>query len=171
MQKIFFILFFYSLNSLAGVHALKSHEHGAVVLGIAVENNTVDLSLTGPAESFLPFEYIPKTPKDIANFKKVQDLWEKNIFKLITFDKKLNCKIIHASLKQVVDEKETKESNSVHSDIEADAQISCNLPVSGSKAIVSIKKNFKSIKNLKAEIIGLKTLSLDIVKENQEINL
>jgi hypothetical protein len=153
--------------SLAGEHALGAHEHGSIKLGFAVEKNTVEISLDGPAESFIGFEYIPHTDKEKTVFNNAKNLWEKNILELITFDKKLNCKITDSNFKQVIDQKET----SVHSDIEAQAKITCTGSLSGSEVHVSLKKHFKNIKKITAEILSTETKSVEITKQVQAFKI
>jgi hypothetical protein len=161
------IVFIFSLlasaSSFSGEHALGAHEHGSIKLEMAIEKNVVDLSIDGPAESFMGFEYIPKTKKDLATFKKAHGLWTKNLLTLISFDEKLKCKVTEVSFKQVVEE--------AHSDIEANAKVTCAQPVSGTKVRIALREFYTDIKKLKVEIIGTTTTSFDITKDVQEITL
>jgi hypothetical protein len=168
--------------SIAGEHALGAHEHGSIKLGFAVEKNTVEISLDGPTESFIGFEYIPHTDKEKTMFNNAKNLWEKNILDLITFDKKLNCKMTGSSFKQVIDQKETaeaqaqvkdqkKKEGSVHSDIEAQAKITCIGSIAGSEVQVSLKKHFKNIKKITAEILSTETKSVEITKQVQAFKI
>ncbi|MGZ3806476.1 MAG: ZrgA family zinc uptake protein, partial [Bacteriovorax sp.] len=149
--------FAFFVNAMAGEHSLGAHEHGAIKLGMAIEKNAVDIDLDGPSESFIGFEYLPKTAKDKKTFNDAKDLWEKKLLTLITLDKKLECKITEASFKQVIDEKESaeeqakikdpkKKEQGVHSDIEAKAKITCAKDVAGSEVQISLRKQFKNIK-------------------------
>jgi hypothetical protein len=162
--------------------SLGAHEHGAIKLGIAVDQNKVEIDLDGPTEAFINFEYLPKTDKEKKIFKDVKDLWEKNLFTLITFENKFGCKITEASFKQVIDEKETAEEQAkikdpkkkeagVHSDVEAKAKIVCNGAIAGSNVQVSLRKNFKNIKKLVAEIVSAEIRSVEISKDVQSIKL
>jgi hypothetical protein len=162
--------------------ALGAHEHGSIKLEMAVEKNIIELNIDGPTESFMSFEYLPKSAKEKKIFEELKTLWEKKLFTLITFDSKLNCKIAEATLKQVIDEKETKEEQAkikdpkkkeqgVHSDIEAKAKISCKNNLAGSNVEVSLKKYFKNIKKLTAEIVSTETKSVEITKDSQMIKL
>ena len=84
----------FSTHSFASEKSLGAHEHGTIRLGMAVEKNVVDIDLDGPTESFISFEYLPKTEKEKKIFSDVKNLWEKQFLTLVTFDKKLNCKNI-----------------------------------------------------------------------------
>ncbi|MBC7538151.1 MAG: DUF2796 domain-containing protein [Bacteriovorax sp.] len=163
-------------------HALGAHEHGSIKLGMAVEKNIVDIDLDGPTESFISFEYLPKTDKEKKVFANVQDQWNKNLFELISFDKKLNCKITEASFKQIIDEKETAEAQAkiknaakkeagVHSDIEAKAKVTCSADLAGSSVEISLKKHFKNIKKLTVEVISGETKSVEITKAIQSFKI
>ena len=156
-----------SLPTFSGEHALGAHEHGSIKLGLAVEKNIVELDIDGPAESFIGFEYLPRTEKEKKVFNNAKNLWEKNFFQLVSFDKKLNCKVAEASFTQVLEGTES----SGHSDIEAKAKISCMAPVAGTEVQVSLKKYFKNIKKLSAEILSTNTKSVEITKLVQVLKL
>jgi hypothetical protein len=168
----------FSVQTMAGEHSLGAHEHGAIKLGMGVEKNIVDIDLDGPTESFISFEYLPKTEKEKKMFAAVENQWNKKLFELITFDKKLNCKITQTSFKQVIDQKETAEAQSkikdaskkesgVHSDIEAKAKVTCAADLVGSNVEIALKKYFKNIKKLNVEVISNETKSVEITKAVQ----
>jgi hypothetical protein len=163
-------------------HALGAHEHGTIKLGMAVEKNIVDIDLDGPTESFISFEYLPKTEKEKKIFAAVENQWKNKLFELVSFDKKLNCKITEASFKQIIDEKETAEAQAklkagakkeegVHSDIEAKAKITCGSDLAGSDVTVALKKHFKNIKKLTVEVISSETKSVEITKPVQSFKI
>lgn len=171
-----------STQLIATEHSLGAHEHGSIKLGMAVEKNIADIALDGPTESFISFEYLPKTDKEKKIFNDVKNLWEKNFLSLLSFDKKLNCKITEASFKQVIDEKETaeeqakikdpkKKEQGVHSDIEAKAKITCTGDLAGSNVQVSLKKQFKNIKKLTVDVISTETKSIEITKAVQSFKI
>ena len=172
----------FSTHSFASEKSLGAHEHGTIRLGMAVEKNVVDIDLDGPTESFISFEYLPKTEKEKKIFSDVKNLWEKQFLTLVTFDKKLNCKISESSFKQVIDEKETKEEQAkikdpkkkeagVHSDVEAKAKITCASDIAGTNVQISLRRQFKNIKKLTAEIISTETKSIEITQALQTIKL
>lgn len=175
-----FIIF--STASFAGEHALGAHVHGAIKLAMAVEKNVADIDLDGPTESFISFEYLPKTVKEKKIFNDVKNLWEKNLLTLITFDKELGCKVSESSFSQVVDEKETAQAQAeiknmkrkeegVHSDIEAKAKITCAQNLAGSEVQISLKKQFKNIKKFSIDLLSTETKSIEITKAVQIIKL
>jgi hypothetical protein len=166
----------------ANEHSLGSHEHGAIKLGMAIEKNHVEIDLDGPTESFISFEYLPKSEKEKKVFNDLKNIWEKELFKLIAFDKKLNCVILESHLNQIIDQKETvefqkniknqkKKEAGVHSDIEAKAKIKCNANLSETIAIITLKKQFRKIKKLAIDLISNETKTIEINQEIQSITL
>lgn len=148
-------------------HSLAAHEHGRVKLAIVVEKNLVDIDLDGPSESFIGFEYLPKTLKEKEIFNETKDLWEKNLFNILTFDKKLGCKIREADFKQIIGKKDKND----HSEVEAKASVLCSENPSGSNLIISLKKVFKNIKKLTVEFIGVETKSLEITRAIDSVKI
>lgn len=167
---------FFSLNSMA-TESLHSHEHGSIKLGMAVEKNTVDIDMDGPAESFLGFEYAPKSKKEKKIFADAEAKWTKQLDSLITFDKKLNCKVLETGFKQITEEKEAEHSkkdskeSGVHSEIEATAKFQCAANLSGSDVTISLRKAFGHIKKLSVEVISGATKSVEITKPVQTFKI
>jgi hypothetical protein len=134
-----------------GEKALHAHEHGSLKIQMAVEKNAIEISIDGPSEAFIGFEYAPKTPKEKKIFDDAKNLWEKSFFNLVSMDQSLNCQVTEAEFKQVLEEKST------HSDIEAKVKINCAKDPVGSTVTVSFKKYFKNIKKLSVELLSNET--------------
>jgi hypothetical protein len=143
----------------AGEHALGAHEHGSIKVGMAVDKNVVEIDIDAPSESFLGFEYKPKTAKEKKIFSDFENKWNKSFDSLISFDKKLNCKVVDINL--------THEIEGAHSDIEIKAKLQCAANISGSEVQISLKKVFKNIKKLSVEVISGETKSIEITKPVQ----
>ena len=178
---ILFVIIFCSVVY-SGEKSLGAHEHGAVKLGIGIENNSAEVDLDGPTESFIDFEYLPKTEKEKKIFSDVKNLWEREFLSLIHFDNQLKCKMLEAKFTQVIDQKETAEAQKkikdpkkkeagVHSDIEAHAKIQCAQSLSGTKVQISLKKQFKNIKKLNVDIVGTETKSIQVQSLIETIQL
>lgn len=144
-------------------HSLGSHEHGAVTLGIAIDGQTIELELEGPAESFLGFEHAPVNQKDKNIFTQTKSLWESKKSELIKFDSKLGCVQEKAKFEQII------EGN--HSEIEASATFLCKMKPDGSVAVVNFKNHFSGIKKLKVEVVGKQSKEFNIKEKSQKINL
>ena len=154
--------------------SLGAHEHGAVKLELAVVGKTIDIDIDGPAESFLGFEYIPKTTKEIKTFQKAESLWTKDLLtKLFVLDKKLGCLSSDVSFKQSIEEtvsKSTKKESGVHSEIEAKAIITCIQDLTGQNVLVSVKKYYPHVKKLSIDVMGSETKSYK-ARTTEEIKL
>ena len=165
------------LSNIAFAHdhgPLGAHEHGHVKLGIAVEGKSIDIDVDGPAESFLGFEYVPKTATEIKTLTQMQTLWNTNLLSVFTFPASLGCKVSNPSFKQVVDKPEEKDAHKeagVHSDIEATAKITCNADLKDKTLTVSMKKFFPKIKKLKLDLVGTETKTIDITKPVETVTL
>jgi len=154
------------IHANAGEHALHAHEHGAIKVGMAIENSTIEIDMDGPAESFLGFEYAPKTDKEKKLLSELKLQWTKNLDSFIGFDKKLGCKVTEANFEQIIE----KVGDS-HSGIEATAKLSCAQKPNGSTVTVSLKKMFKNIKKLSVEVLGTETKSVEITKPVQTLKI
>lgn len=160
-------------SGVAGEKSLHAHEHGAIKVGMAVEKNTVEIDIDGPAESFLGFEYAPKTAKEKKVFSDLETKWTKNLDSLISFDKKLNCQVTEANFTQVIEAKkaDAKKETGVHSEIEATAKLVCAHDLNGSEVSVALRKSFKHIKKLSVEIIGNESKTIEITKAVQTFKI
>jgi hypothetical protein len=170
------------LITFSGIHAaeqsLHAHEHGAIKLEMVVDKNNIEIDLDGPAESFLGYEYLPKSDKEKEIFNRHQLTWNNKLFSLITFDQKVKCVVKDARFKQVIDKEESpvakmvnKKEQGVHSDIEASAKLKCALNLSGVEVTISLRKVFPKIKKLLVEIIGNEALSVEIIKDIQTFKI
>lgn len=158
-------------NHHAHAKSLGAHEHGMVKLEVAVEGKIIELDLDGPAESFIGFEYTPKTKKEKKLFSDAHSLWTKGLLtKLFIIDKKLECSVSDASFKQVIDGDDAKKESGIHSEIEAKAKITCAQNVEGKSILVNVKKDFPHIKKLSIDLIGSETKSVE-AKTTEEIKL
>jgi hypothetical protein len=143
---------------------MSAHEHGTLTLEVAVEGKKIDIEIEAPAENFLGFEYAPKTEKDKKIFSSAETLWNKDLItKLFDLDKYLGCKLISSSFNQVMD--------GSHSEIQAKAEILCNVELKGKSAIINFKKYFSHIKNLSVALVSSETKTIKITKSSEVIKL
>ncbi|AUN98698.1 DUF2796 domain-containing protein [Bacteriovorax stolpii] len=168
-----------SSQAFAGEHqhgkSLGAHEHGSIKLEMAVEGKQIEIDIDGPAESFIGFEYAPKTAKEKKAFKDAQDLWKKDLLtKIIMLDAKLGCSLGEVKFEQEMDddhhEKGKKESGT-HSDIEAEAKINCAQDPKGSMVSVALKKHFPHIKKLQIDLVGSETKTINVTKDVEQFKL
>lgn len=166
---LFSLLMLFSSNVFAG-KSLHAHEHGSISLEATVEGKEATFSIDGPAEAFIGFEYLPKSAKEKKVFEDAKNLWTKNFFELVSFEKAAECKIAESTFEQILEEKEAK-GKAVHSEIEASAKVTCVQDLKGEKVTINLKKHFKNIKKLKLELIGNETKSIAIKTESFQTTL
>jgi hypothetical protein len=180
MTKLLTFLSLITLNiALADNHkghhhatSLGAHEHGSIKLDLAVEGPALEIELEGPAESFIGFEYAPKTDKEKKVLFDAEALWTKNLLSLFTFDKTLACSTSETSFKQEIeDHKGHKKASGIHSEIRAKAKITCNADLKGKSVEISLKRAFPKIKNLKADLVGSETKTIQLKKASESIKL
>lgn len=155
---------------------MGAHEHGSLTLEVAVEGKQINIEIEAPAESFLGFEYIPKTAKEKAAYTKAETLWNKELLtKLFITDISLGCSIGESSFKQVLEEQtETKEKakkSGQHSEIQASAIINCQKELKGQSVSVAFKKEFTKIKRMALDLAGSETKTIQIKKVSEVITL
>lgn len=165
MKKMLIILPILLLSSTVLAKGLGKHVHGAIKLEIAVEGKTIEIELDGPAESFIGFEYLPKTENEKKTFKDAESLWTKDLLtKLFIFDQKLGCTTSEVTFEQEIEEhkiKTAKKEAGIHSEIEAKAKIICAQDLKGQPVSVSVKKHYPHIKKLSIDLIGSETKSIE----------
>ena len=176
MSLIFSLLLISTVaNAESHGKSLGAHVHGTIKIEMAVEGKSLDLSIDGPAESFVGFEYSPKTSSEKKSWSAAEKTWNTDLLtKLFILDKNLGCKITSASFKQEMDKDENKDAKKeagIHSDINAEAKVTCAKELKGQNLIVALKKNFPKIKKLAVEFIGSVTKTIDIQSDEQTIKL
>lgn len=185
MKKISLVLSTLLFSNLAFAEphgkSTAAHVHGTIKIEMAVEGKTIDIDIDGPAESFVGFEYAPKSAAEKKAWKDAENLWTKDLLaKLFILDKSLGCKISSSSFKQEMDEhkdshdkKDSKNSKEagVHSDIEAEGKITCAKDLAGQNLVVALKKHFPKIKSLALELVGNETKTIAINSNEQTIKL
>ncbi len=156
----------------------EAHVHGTIKIEMAVEGKTIDIDIDGPAESFVGFEYAPKSAAEKKSWSDAENLWKKDLItKLFVLDKSLGCKISEASFKQEMEdhhdakESKDKKESGVHSDIEAEGKITCAKDMAGQNMVVAIKKHFPKIHKLAVELVSKETKTIDINSNEQTIKL
>ena len=88
-------------------------------------------------------------------FTKAQDLWTNDLLtKLFVLDSSLNCKIVSSSFKQIIENDNHKNHNKhkknsgVHSEIEAQAKITCEKVIKDQSIAIALKKHYPLMKKI-----------------------
>lgn len=186
MKKLSFVfcLLLLSTSAFAEHHenhkkGVGAHEHGSIELDISADGKVIEIEIDGPAESFLGFEYAPKSDKEKKVLKDAQALWTKDLLtKLFVLDAKLGCTSSEVKFEQEIEDhddhkdhkKDSKKEAGVHSDIEAKAKITCTQALKGQKIVVNVKTHFPKIKKLSINLVATETVKMDATA-SQELRL
>lgn len=148
MQFKLLILFVIQLLLVSNLWAknLGAHTHGVVSLDMATEKNELLVMLNSPAESFLGFEYRPKTKLEKEKIKAAKDDWNKKILSFLGAKNLSDCKILNSSWKQEFGSKN-------HSSIIAESNIKCKKSLKGRSLKVSFKERYANIKKINLQLI------------------
>lgn len=156
-------------------HHGKKHSHGEVKLEMAVEKNTLEFEIEGPAESFLGFEHAPTSDKEKKIFEETKALLTTSLLtKIIVFQNNLTCTLDKIEFEQEFDEdsqtksKDKKHKHSgQHSEIKVEGKITCPENLETKNVEVALKEQFKKIKVLEIEVMSaqVKKISSKVNKE------
>lgn len=124
---------------------LSAHVHGSVGLDMAAEGKQILVMLKSPADSFLGFEYKPKTKKEKELVKKTKQTWMKNIMSLVGGDSLKDCKQGQSSW--------NLKYEGSHSEILAEAYINCSGNVEGREITISMKDSYKKIETIHLQLL------------------
>ena len=128
---------------------LPSHVHGKAELDISIEKNDLSVEIHTPAESFLGFEYRPRTAKEKATVVTAKIDWTKNFLKFFGLT---DCKVLKTHWRQEFTGKH-------HSAIFAGGYIRCPKPLQGRELTVSLKKYYPAIDKMRVRLVGTDNLS------------
>jgi len=108
----------------------------------------VSIHLDTPAESLIGFEYEAKTDKEKKIWADLQKTWSAGT-KYFSIETSAGCSLKKAEIKREV----TAGEAAGHSDLEGTASWDCKNSLAGKKIKVFLKKEFKNIKDLDADVI------------------
>jgi len=127
------LLSFVSIAAVAAVfgpaHAQKAkrevgaHQHGASKLNVAIEDQTVAMELSAPADDIVGFEARPRTEKQKAAVEQATATL-RDPLKLFTLPPVAGCTVVSASVELVFGEGLTPEASD-HSEFEGRYSLSC----------------------------------------------
>lgn len=140
----FFFLF--SVSKTFSSTSLPAHSHGSVHLDIGAEGRQFLVMLKAPAESFLGFEYSPKNETEKQALHELKKSWNKSLFLLIEAKDFKDCKISNSKIEQEIEEEG-------HSDIGAEATVTCEKDILGRSLSVELKKRYKRINTIFVQLI------------------
>ena len=162
MKTNFFFFLFLSLLSpelFAGKN-LSTHSHGKVKLDLAMEGDGLFLMLKAPSESFLDFEYRPKTAKEKKAVAKLKASWPEDALAFLDESYRKKCTLNEKKWEQ-------KFTGHGHSEILAEAKIICKGGLAGRPFIVALKKKYPKIHMITFQILRKKR-KVDVLKITQK---
>lgn len=175
MKQFFFFSLFILLPNLSFGKSMGTHEHGTLKLEIAAEDKSIEIDLDGPSEAFIGYEYLPTTTKEKETFTSAQLLWTNDLLtKLFVLESSLNCKIISSSFKQIIENEKHnnhKKNSGVHSEIEAQAKVTCEKVIKDQNIAIALKKHYPLMKKISIDLLGSKprTLNSTLPVENLKL--
>ena len=138
--------------------SLGAHEHGVGSLDVALDGQTLELDLDGPAMNLVGFEHIATTDADKAKVSSVRKQLEDPLV-LFSIPKAAGCTAEAQELKSPLFEPAPEEGSAKgehhHSDIEAHYAFTCSTP-DALKALdlAQFFKTFPGTHKFKVQLIG-----------------
>ena len=140
--------------------SLGAHEHGVGSLDVALEGQTLELDLDGPAMNLVGFEHIATTDADKAKVAAAQAQLG-NPLVLFSLPKAADCSVEAQDLQSPLFEAAPEEAGGVakgehhHSDIEAHYAFTCSKPEALKTLDLSkFFKTFPGTHKIKVQMIG-----------------
>ena len=155
--------------AIAGDHdhdhgSLDKHEHGVSSMNIGLEGNKLQIELESPAMNVVGFEHEAKSAEDKATLAAALAKLEQPLT-LISLPAAAECAVTALELESLLigdDEHEHKHDHAdegceVHSDIDADYQLTCAKPEAlDSVSLAALFKAFPGTTKINVQLIGPK---------------
>jgi hypothetical protein len=157
------------------------HAHGVAEINIAVDGSKADVEFRAPAENIMDFEYEAKSASDTQKRDAALRSVRTKMSEMVVFDPKLSCKFSEVKTAVVQekgegsktkpaktehdhkDEKKTGE----HSEVHANFSVACAQPLAGSRVTFGVQKAFRSIDQIKVQVVGDAKQSGATIKRDQ----
>lgn len=125
--------------------SLSAHVHGEAHFALAVDEKTVALELTAPADSIVGFEKNPTTEEHKKVWNDFEAKWRDQNQKYITFESSLGCSKVSA--------KAVLEIEGEHSEVRAEAIYTCDKVPSKNKFSLNLISELPRIHKLEVEVL------------------
>lgn len=144
IKKLLFTILITAISIEA--NALDAHVHGVVYLDIATDKNQILIMVKSPADSFLGFEHRPKTKAQEELILKIKKQWNSNLLNYLGSDKLEDCSVSESTWKHTF-------SGKNHSNINAQAYISCKKPLINRVLRISLFEKYKNIHQVELQVL------------------
>jgi hypothetical protein len=144
-----------------------AHEHGAAMLGLAQEGNTLQIELDSPAFNILGFEYAPGTAEEKETLVSAINVLNSGE-RLFSFPKSAKCSLVdsdvHSNLLESElddeheahddhDHDEVHDEHKGHSDLEVVWSFNCLSPDDLKEIEITLFSEFKNLTDLDVDYI------------------
>lgn len=155
MQKILrtlLITFSMLAFSVPGFSASQhAHVHGIAKLDVAVDGNTLTLSLESPLDSLLGFEHLPRNDKEKSTVKAMADKLRKPDA-LFVPSAAAQCRSVSVTLESPVLEARPKDGSDGHADLDGEFVFECAQPKQLKGMTVQLFKAFPHLREVAVQI-------------------
>jgi len=177
------------LSSVGGAAEKRRHEahaHGVAEINIAVDGSKADVEFRAPAENVIGFEHQAKSESDKKKRDAALRTVQTKMSEMVVFDPRLSCKFSEVKT-AVVEEKEegsktqsgkgghdhkAEKKTGEHREVHANFSVACAKPLAGSRATFGVHKAFRSIDQIKVQVLGDANQSgATIKKDKGEVGL
>jgi hypothetical protein len=163
-----------------------AHVHGVAEVNIAVEGSKADVEFRAPAESVMGFEHEAKSASDKKKRDAALKTMQTKMDQMVIFDAKLSCKFSEVKTAVVEEKDEPSKSQSAksahnhkdekktgeHREVHANFSVMCAKPLAGSRVTFGVHKAFRSIDQIKVQVLGdAKQSGATIKKDKGEVRL
>jgi Protein of unknown function (DUF2796) len=163
-----------------------AHAHGVAEINIAVDGTEAEVEFRAPAENVMGFEHEAKSESDKKKRDAALRTVQTKMSEMVVFDSKLGCKFSEVKT-EVVEEKEhgsetksgktghdhkDEKKTGEHREVHANFSVACAQPLAGSRVTFGVQKNFRSIDQIKVQVVGdAKQSGATIKKDKGEVRL
>jgi hypothetical protein len=159
----------------------EAHAHGVAEINIAVDGNKADVEFRAPAENVMGFEHEAKSESDKKKRDAALLTVQTKMPEMVVFDPKLGCKL--SAVKTAVVEETEEGSKSQpgksrhdpkdgkktgeHREVQAKFSVACAKPLAGGRVSFGVQKAFRSIDQIKVQVVGDAKQSGATIKKDQ----
>lgn len=138
-------------QSASGAAHQHAHVHGVAKLGIAVQGETVSISLESPLDSLIGFEHRPNTRAEQTATAALQRRMRAPL-DLFVFNTEAACTFVKADAQSAIFEPAPAGESDAHADLDASFEYRCAQPGRLTTVDVGLFKAYGKLKKVEAEV-------------------
>jgi hypothetical protein len=163
-----------------------AHAHGVAEINIAVDGSKAEVEFRAPAENVMGFEHEATSESDKKKRDAALRTVQTKMSEMVVFDSKLGCKFSEVKTEVVEEEEQGSKTKSgktghdhkdekktgEHREVHANFSVTCAQPLAGSRVTFGVQKNFRSIDQIKVQVVGdAKQSGATIKRDKGEVRL